>query len=146
MKNARSTISPESPGRVWTYPKGGWSGHLPMLGGDEYGRRTLVLPIPFGPTVVVALYTCHCEDCEYMRAQMMEWVEAEEALRDLALKKVLADFHVEMCRRVVEHFDDVTLRFNDDEPETEDLYIDAIDQIRQIMSEDYEFPEFQQKS
>lgn len=59
--------------RVWLYARGTWAGRLPSLGGDEYGRRTLVLPIPFGPVLVIAYRTCRCAECDEVREQTERW-------------------------------------------------------------------------
>ena len=59
--------------RVWRYRYRDWQplwhGYLwPFLGGDEWGRRTVVLPVhPFG-WLVVALWECNCPDCAAVRA------------------------------------------------------------------------------
>ncbi len=63
-----------TPGRFWTYSREGWTPDhrfLPYLGSDEYGRRTLVLPIPFSGYLVIAYRTCRCSDCDTVRAQML---------------------------------------------------------------------------
>lgn len=65
--------------RFWTYTRESWMPEYrwrPYQGADEYGRRTLVLPIPFGGYLVVAYWTCHCFDCTEMREQTARW-EAE---------------------------------------------------------------------
>ena len=58
--------------RAWTYAREEWDPPkrwLPYRGGDEHGRRTIVLPIPFGGYAVVAYRTCHCRDCVVTRLQ-----------------------------------------------------------------------------
>lgn len=51
--------------RFWTYtrestdPKHRW---IPWLGSDEWGRRTLVLPIPFAGYLVTALWWSACDE------------------------------------------------------------------------------------
>lgn len=63
--------------RVWTYAPSDYSGRLPRLGSDEWGRWTVVVPLPW-TVVVVALWNscdwrghvmsaCHgyCERCGY---------------------------------------------------------------------------------
>ena len=40
--------------RVWTYPKGSWSGSILSLGGDEYGNSTIVLRLPGERALIVA--------------------------------------------------------------------------------------------
>lgn len=60
------------PGRFWTYSREGWSPDhrwRPYRGGDEWGRNTVVLPIPFGGYLVIAYRTCKCLDCDEMREQ-----------------------------------------------------------------------------
>lgn len=51
--------------RFWTYPWGDWKSYpswpwyshwLPGRGSDEFGRTTVVLPIPFKAHLVVALW------------------------------------------------------------------------------------------
>jgi hypothetical protein len=40
------------------------------LSSDEYGRRTLVIPLMPGLlALVVAMWTCGCDDCELSRFQ-----------------------------------------------------------------------------
>lgn len=70
----------ESGSRVWFYERGQWKGKRPRLSSDEYGRRTLVLPIPFGPTAIIALYTCRCADCDESREQTtyFDWLDRKE--------------------------------------------------------------------
>ena len=69
--------------RLWRYRYGHWQPEwwfylLPYRGGDEYGRRTWVIPAhPFG-WLVWAWRTCYCEDCVTVRAQTAMW-EREEA-------------------------------------------------------------------
>ena len=41
--------------RFWTYSPSRWSGRLPSIGSDEWGRTTFVLPLPW-IVVVVALW------------------------------------------------------------------------------------------
>lgn len=58
--------------RVWTYARGDYNAPHRWrlrLGSDEYGRRTIVAPIPFAGYVVVAFWTCRCWFCEASRAQ-----------------------------------------------------------------------------
>jgi len=68
--------------RVWRYRyrdthPSWWRYLLPWRGGDEWGRRTWVIPVhPFG-WLVWAWRTCHCEDCTAVREQTARW-EAEE--------------------------------------------------------------------
>jgi hypothetical protein len=49
---------------------------MPYFASDEYGRRTIVLPVPFSGYVVIAFWTCHCVDCEGAREQTARF-EAE---------------------------------------------------------------------
>lgn len=61
--------------RTWTYSRETWCPPhrwLPYFGGDEYGRRTIVLPIPFGGYLVWAFWTCSCAFCDEVRAQTEE--------------------------------------------------------------------------
>jgi hypothetical protein len=67
-------------GRFWTYSRESWTPKhrwLPYRGSDEYGRLTIVLPIPFNGYLVVAYRTCHCSDCDLAREQTAQW-KAEE--------------------------------------------------------------------
>lgn len=57
--------------RVWFGRYRLW---YPIVSSDEYGRRTLAVPIvPWMLAIVVALYTCRCEECHEMRAQTARW-------------------------------------------------------------------------
>ena len=50
--------------RPWRYKRGNWLGRRPCLGGDEWCRRTLVLPAYLFGTFVFPLWTCSgCESC-----------------------------------------------------------------------------------
>lgn len=62
--------------RVWYYPKGGWYDYpafprwrrwVPEMHEDEYGRRTLVLPVPLAGNVVFALWKCKDPECKLAR-------------------------------------------------------------------------------
>jgi len=56
----------KAPNRLpWRYWRGQWSGRWPSLGGDEWCRRTLVIPIPLLGAFVFPLWTCRegCEHC-----------------------------------------------------------------------------------
>ncbi|WP_436701839.1 hypothetical protein [Nocardioides sp. BYT-33-1] len=58
--------------------RGLWFGRYrlfwPIVSGDEYGRRTLAVPlIPGLLAVVVPLWTCRCSECDQMRAQTDDW-------------------------------------------------------------------------
>lgn len=61
--------------RVWFYSGKGWRG-WPMIGDDEYQRRTLALGLPFVGAVVIALWRCRCADCTQELAQLREFVDA----------------------------------------------------------------------
>lgn len=50
--------------RPWRYKRGQWSGRLPSLGGDEWCRRTLVIPTLLFGTFVIPLWTCRDPNCE----------------------------------------------------------------------------------
>jgi hypothetical protein len=66
--------------RRWWFSRARW--WLPALSSDEYGRRTLVLPLVPGLLVlVIALWTCKCDDCERSRRQTAA-DEADAALED----------------------------------------------------------------
>lgn len=74
-------------GRVWHYGYRRWRPVwwqyiLPARGGDEYGRRTLVIPVhPFG-FLVWAYWTCWCPDCIDMR---IATAQREEEEREIAM-------------------------------------------------------------
>lgn len=77
-----------SRGRIWFwwYHDTNWTGwkhfFLPWMGGDEFGRRTVVLPIhPFG-WAIVALWTCYCEDCTEVREQTARWERENDVQED----------------------------------------------------------------
>ena len=61
--------------RVWRYRYGTWRTPwyrylIPQVDTtDEYGRRTIVVHVPFVGFVVWAYKTCHCEDCEQLRSE-----------------------------------------------------------------------------
>ena len=58
--------------RLWTYSRDIWDPPyrwVPYRGSDEYGRLTIVLPIPLGGYLVWAYRTCHCDFCNDSRAQ-----------------------------------------------------------------------------
>lgn len=62
--------------RFWTYSRDEWEPKrrwLPSIGGDEYGRRTLVVAIPFSGYLVWAYRTCHCNECTFVRMQTWRW-------------------------------------------------------------------------
>lgn len=63
------------PRRFWKYSRESWEPlfrWFPYFGGDEWGRKTIVLPIPFSGYLVFAYRSCHCEECtwgrEYLKA------------------------------------------------------------------------------
>lgn len=66
---------------LWHYGYKSWDPEwwyyiFPYRGEDEYGRRTLVIPIhPFG-FLVWAFRTCYCPECSEIREQTARW-EAE---------------------------------------------------------------------
>lgn len=54
-------------GRAW-FSRGRW--WYPLVSADEYGRRTVVLPLlPGLLALILALWTCDCDDCELSRFQ-----------------------------------------------------------------------------
>lgn len=60
------------PKRIWFYRHGGWLPQwqqylVPGFGGDEYGRKTIVIHIPMIGFLVWAYKNCYCEDCEDIR-------------------------------------------------------------------------------
>lgn len=62
--------------RLWTYSRDEWQPEHRWLlywGGDEYGRKTIVLPIPFAGYLVWAYRTCHCRWCVVARLQTWRW-------------------------------------------------------------------------
>lgn len=70
----------KQPSRVWTYSRqawtpGGWERWgWPYRGGDEWGRRTVVVGLWFVGYLVVAYWTCRCEDCDEARRESAEWI------------------------------------------------------------------------
>ncbi len=68
MTGARVTA-----GRFWRYERGQWSGRGVYRGGDEYGRRTLVLRLPGERALVFAYRTCRCDECREVLEQTAEW-------------------------------------------------------------------------
>jgi len=66
--------------RFWSYPRDRWEPKyrwVPYRGADEYGRLTIVVPIPFGGYLVWAFWTCRCAECDDERAQTAEAQEDE---------------------------------------------------------------------
>lgn len=78
--------------RVWRYRYGTWTTEwyhylIPQTGMvDETGRRTIVIHVPLWGFVVWAYRTCHCEDCDYLRAERQReqeyWDEIEEKFQE----------------------------------------------------------------
>lgn len=69
-------MADNEPGRrFWIYSKRSWDPRwwhklgVPYLGGDEWGRRTVVIGLWFLGYVVWAWRTCHCPECDEMREQ-----------------------------------------------------------------------------
>jgi hypothetical protein len=65
--------------RFWRYRYGEWGTYwyhylIPEFGSDEFGRRTIVVHIPFAGFLVWAFQTCRCEDCEAVRQENQEGV------------------------------------------------------------------------
>jgi hypothetical protein len=83
------------PGRFWWYRYRNWTPRwwewaLPGRGGDEFGRRTLIIHVPFKGFLVWAYRTCHCADCVEARTLTGRWqaYEAEQMeLDELALQE-----------------------------------------------------------
>ena len=71
--------------RVWTYRKDQWDPAwyhklgVPFLGGDEWGRRTIVVGLWFTGALVWAWRTCWCQDCHEVREQTYRWLNEEVA-------------------------------------------------------------------
>jgi len=64
--------------RIWYHGYNSWQPNwyfylLPYRGGDEYGRRTLTIPIHPAGFFTIAYWTCKCEECDAMRAQTERW-------------------------------------------------------------------------
>jgi thiol-disulfide isomerase/thioredoxin len=61
--------------RFWTYPRSEWDPEwwhkagVPYFGGDEWGRRTIVVGFWFVGYLVWAWRTCWCPECHEMREQ-----------------------------------------------------------------------------
>lgn len=64
--------------RFWRYRYGEWGAHwyhylIPEFGlNDEFGRRTVVVHVPFAGFLVWAFWTCRCEDCAQLRDEQQE--------------------------------------------------------------------------
>jgi hypothetical protein len=60
---------------VWTCPPSEWDPEwwhkigVPYVGGDEWGRRTVVIGLWFLGYVSWAFRTCWCDECHEMREQ-----------------------------------------------------------------------------
>lgn len=57
----------DPPSRFWTFKRSEWDPPhrwMPFIGGEEWCRWTLVLPIPFGGYLVTALWACRDPACE----------------------------------------------------------------------------------
>lgn len=69
-------------GRFWRYPlDGSWEPRfrwLPTLGSDEFGRRTIVVPVPFVGWLVCAYRICPCPECAEIRNQTARWQDEEK--------------------------------------------------------------------
>lgn len=68
--------------RIWRYRYGDWSPAwwrylIPYIGGDEWGRRTVVIHTPPIGFLVIAYWTCRCSDCDDIRAQTATWIATE---------------------------------------------------------------------
>lgn len=61
--------------RFWTYSRHTWDPQwwhkwgVPSLGGDEWGRRTIVWGVGLLGYIVLAWRTCWCAECHAMRQQ-----------------------------------------------------------------------------
>lgn len=117
--------------RYWWYPKGQWSGRLPSLGGDEWGRRTLVLPLYF-KTLVVALWTCWCDDCCLVRRQTAQWEKEDRLEQQALLHEALDEFHEKMNARIGEAFDNNVKWW--ELPDTSDLKDETLIKIRSLLN------------
>lgn len=67
-------------GRLWWEGYRDWQPHWihyiwPERGADEFGRRTVVFPVPGFGWLVWAYRTCHCEDCDDLRAQTERFLQ-----------------------------------------------------------------------
>lgn len=67
-----------SQGRLWYHKRATWVGlpgedfkrkRLPWFGNDEYGRKTIVLPIPFHGNLVWAFWTWKGKDDDHVRKE-----------------------------------------------------------------------------
>ncbi|MER7331804.1 MULTISPECIES: hypothetical protein [unclassified Micromonospora] len=74
----------ESP-RLWLYHRDAWdpAWHqklgFPYLGGDEWGRRTVVIGLRFVGYLVWAWRTCWCQECHDVREQTYRLLATDEA-------------------------------------------------------------------
>lgn len=63
---------------AWVYERDTWDPKyrwVPYLGNDEWGWKTLVLPVPFGGYLVLAFWKCRCDMCGWNRENV--WLEHE---------------------------------------------------------------------
>lgn len=73
--------------RFWFYKKENWEPALrhqfgwPYLGGDEWGRRTIVIGTRWTGAIVIALWTCWCTECHVGRAQTYQ--DTDSAIANL---------------------------------------------------------------
>lgn len=61
-----------STGSFWRYNHGTKWWHR-FLGGDEWGQRTVCIPVLPWVQVILAYRWCNCHDCAHMRAQTALW-------------------------------------------------------------------------
>lgn len=86
---------PPKPKRFWTYTRDGWDPRWwhkagwPYFGGDEWGRRTVVIGLWCVGYLVVALWTCWCVDCHLGRAQTYD--DARESLQEASRQRDLRE-------------------------------------------------------
>lgn len=85
--------------RFWGYSYRGWQPTfwqyvLPWFGGgDEYGRKVVVIPVhPFG-FLCFAYWTCRCPDCNWTRVwtglhDLPQKTPKHERLKKIAIKAV----------------------------------------------------------
>lgn len=70
--------------RFWTYSRDSWDSAwyqklgVPYRGGDEWGRRTLVVGLWFVGYLVWAWSTCWCQDCHEVREETYRLLTEEE--------------------------------------------------------------------
>lgn len=66
--------------RYWFYGRGEWGHWRPTFGSDEYGRKTLAIPLGFGCAFIWAFWTWTDTDANQMRQQTVEWALWEDEL------------------------------------------------------------------